>query len=584
MTCVTLSIPRKKLHVFTKGPLNKPGPLNSQCIIKNNGITSIFSACHLVWGDVVMKSKTYDGHSKVTIKGCPTGGWECHCSLIAMFYAPAHLLAVLDSSDISVGFAVKSAGKTVTIYEVNIKTSSSVSLTKYAPYQSDYPIASGFAPNTPPADAVDNAVSMTAIVSKKTGRIVKFTGRVDITSIDCKKTIKDTDLITTRASPCQITIHLEDTPAITFNFPVYIVKAKQSLRIERTKTSCFLELTVKVGGFSEWMSYPSSMYPIVLRHSQTDLSRIPTNWNMNYIDLEQCPIICLEQYRDPEHKDKEQYHKTGWILTHAAFTITKREHNLFKHPDLVQTEAQRSRLEFKQVFAYMLLEHTGIKGKHAPRIYSLTDPSTNGKLQILILGSTLRYNRADRSIVLDCAVIALNHKTITEDLKASIHEMDKTVPIIPLETSNHGLRFWRHLLAASIERCRTWSHHTKDCEYTHGIGAEAATIPLSVENNTAFLCSCGNGVFPDNFECDAPNWANLSPYAVRAAISPAFCAPVINDYVPRPKPDADDKSGDGPIGHKGAAAAEAEAAMIAIKAARKQVREALNEYEKQQNM
>lgn len=79
------------------------------------------------------------------------------------------------------------------------------------------------------------------------------------------------------------------------------------------------------------------------------------------------------------------------------------------------------------------------------------------------------------------------------------------------------------MLPAYIERCRTRQHRS-DCEYL-----SAGQAPLTFENSRPFYCSCGLGAFPANYHADIPAWKTIAPHAVRAAISPCFCVPYVDD-------------------------------------------------------
>ncbi|KAI0522113.1 hypothetical protein F5B22DRAFT_592846 [Xylaria bambusicola] len=47
------------------------------------------------------------------------------------------------------------------------------------------------------------------------------------------------------------------------------------------------------------------------------------------------------------------------------------------------------------------------------------------------------------------------------------------------------------------------------------------------------MCTYGNGNFPDDFLPDIPIWKIASKYTVRAAISPPFWAPFVDEmYIP----------------------------------------------------
>lgn len=83
---------------------------------------------------------------------------------------------------------------------------------------------------------------------------------------------------------------------------------------------------------------------------------------------------------------------------------------------------------------------------------------------------------------------------------------------------------WKRVLLAYVERCRTWKH-PGICEHDV-LGARA---PVSVENRIGALCTCGKGVFPEDFMIDNRLWGLVSKHCVRATVSPMFHCPIFSD-------------------------------------------------------
>lgn len=98
------------------------------------------------------------------------------------------------------------------------------------------------------------------------------------------------------------------------------------------------------------------------------------------------------------------------------------------------------------------------------------------------------------------------------------------------------------MLPAWVERCRT--------DWTHGDGCEyraTGSIPVTDQHDdTQFLCSCGQGLFPGDFQLpDVPSWVDVAKkYSTRAAISPVFWAPFADEsYMPSVTGDLDEDAG-----------------------------------------
>ena len=77
------------------------------------------------------------------------------------------------------------------------------------------------------------------------------------------------------------------------------------------------------------------------------------------------------------------------------------------------------------------------------------------------------------------------------------------------------------MLPVWIERCRQWEHRAS-CAYQ-----KTSKIPLSLEFGENPICACGQGTLPRNFIPNLPQWESVARYAVRAAISPSFSVPYV---------------------------------------------------------
>lgn len=81
-----------------------------------------------------------------------------------------------------------------------------------------------------------------------------------------------------------------------------------------------------------------------------------------------------------------------------------------------------------------------------------------------------------------------------------------------------GLILWKPLLLAYVEGCRPWNEY-------RAVGGRAS---VSVVKGIQVLCTCGNGVFPEQFKVDVPMWDRVTKYYVRAAVPPLFHCPLID--------------------------------------------------------
>ncbi|RWA11040.1 hypothetical protein EKO27_g4056 [Xylaria grammica] len=517
IVCVTLEIPRKKLAVFTNMDLDKLGTPSVHCQLQGadrwgmDRWQNILPACQLSFGDVSTHGKRYDDSYEISVRE-DDAGWSGTSPLIASFFTSTFPL-LQQPGDVVVAFGVHSSPATVVsflqklgiemiVYETTLENSDAVHVTRFAPHQRGFPIVTGFT-RTAPASGVETGAqsSLIAAVDQKTGAVTSLIGRLDIMSSDLKQALTSgSEVKKSIVSPCEFAISLGRSPPLGLCFPVFVKQSSQRLRIARR--SSYVEVVTQVADCSEWMTYPESMFPI---RSQ---SGKPVNCNMPYLDLQKCPVI-----------QTTQHSRLGWLVPHLSLAMSARERALREKEDLPRSTGEQIRLDFKESIFTIFVQFAGLQGTKSPVFY-LNNPA-NGGVHVIILASALRLDLANRTVVLDCAVLPLYDALMPNvmDSLAKLHGFS----FVTVKVNDAELRLWRHTLPTYVERCRNWAHRDS-CEY-----AISGSIPLNTENGNPLICTCGNGKFPPNFISNVPGWSGLSRYAVRAAISPVFWAPFADD-------------------------------------------------------
>ncbi|KAI1746842.1 hypothetical protein F4782DRAFT_552975 [Xylaria castorea] len=538
VVCVTLKIPRSKLAVFTNVSRGNLGTPYVHCLLEGAGSSgegawqNIFSACQFGFGDISTRGLPYNDSFEVSVAE-DDAGWSGTSSMIAVFYVPAFFL-LMEPEKTTVAFGIhctpataaqfsSKLGLMMNVYETTVDNSAAVYITRYVPTQTQFPVATGFARTASATPTcIGGDASLIATVDQETGHIVTFTSRLNVTAEDHKLALKNgCQVERSTVSPYEVAIRLGQTAPLTLSFPTFVREASQKLRIARK--SSYVEVVAQVAGPSEWMMHPYYMYPIHLQHGK------PTNRNLPYLKLQGCPII-----------DIDQHTRLDWLTRHLSLMMSARERVLREQKALPRSDGEQLRLGFKESLFSILFHFSGLKGKRH-HVFSLNSDA-NGGNHIVILASNLRINLADRAVVLDCAILPL-HAALIAELKDPLLALSSR-GMVGIHVSDAELRLWRHVTPAYVERCRTWSHRAS-CEYKH-----ANKIALSIETNEQLLCTCGNGDFPPNFISNVPPWTALAKYAVRAAISPAFWAPFMDDIY-RPDRDVIVASGEGrPLGEE----------------------------------
>jgi hypothetical protein len=211
--------------------------------------------------------------------------------------------------------------------------------------------------------------------------------------------------------------------------------------------------------------------------------------------------------------------------------LSARERRLRDDKSLPRSQGEQARLDLKDSLFSLFMHYTGLQGRRA-HIFGLSNPSPGGGgVHILLFVSALRLDLANRTVVLDVAALPLHDALMQVPGIASFLGALTQQGFVQVKVDDAELRLWKQVLPAFVERCRTWAHRKGGgCEY-----AAAGRVPLSAENGQPLLCTCGNGVFPDGFLVEGnggggvPLWRSVARYAVRAAISPAFFCPLVDE-------------------------------------------------------
>jgi hypothetical protein len=598
IVCVTLKIPRSKIAVLTRMRRDEIDTPYVHCFLscpdgygvgekKINAWHDDFAACQLAFGEIITASgKPYDDSYRISVAE-DKAGWGGASALIAVFYVPTFCLLAQYSggsksggrgsskNKTKVGFAItrvpakeaffkSKLGGSLTIYETGVDNSAAVYITRYAPNMTRFPIISGFAPTSAPMVGTPSTranASMTAKVEKRSGHIVTFTGRLDITSDELKSALRDGhEVHPSIINPCEIAVRVGQreqtkTGPLTVSFPVFIQESTWKVRFMRK--SSWVEVIAHVGGPNEWMKYPYYMYPVCHNHH---IDQPPTNYNMPYLSLHACPIIDTRS-RDDNRLDWLRHHVSSMIPEKEEAISIINDNNASSSTMASLPNGEDTRLGFQKSLLWIFERFSG-SFRLRSRVFILREKDgKDGKDirgHLLIIVHNLRLNRSDRAVVLDCAVIPniIHHRHNHGDTGSNEEVVDLwklillsclsypsycsgannntsgEAPLtIPVRTvDKEVMHLWRRSLPAFVERCRTWTHR-EDCEY-------GTSIPPTTESDynhishdafdVPFLCTCGNGVFPHDFSHEfrerIPGWdAVAKKYAVRAAISPAFC-------------------------------------------------------------
>ena len=507
IVCVTLVVPREKLAIFTEREPTEIGTPQVHCIVQGPSWQNCFAAIQTGFGTIESHGNPFTASFEVSIVE-DRSGWSGTSPLLVSFYAPAWFF-LLEPRTATVAFGLQSTpqntraflsrlGIQLVVYRTTLSDTDHVYVTQALPNQSPaIPINKVTSSNAPSYDRTEGASSTTvnASIDLQTAEVTSLVGRVEILSADCKDALQAGGTVG-RVSKTPFNLDATLEPGLNFavDFPLPLL-GESHLKMRIARKSSYIELIARVAVGDDWSSFRSFLYPLFLG------SDLITIWNLPYLHLDALPVI-----------DIKQEERLSWLITHTSTMWSSTDRHLRNHPEQPAPAGLRTRLEFKDSLFSMFMHYTGLQGQKVST-FGISCPSAGG-VHILFFVSGLRLDLSNRTVVLDGAVLALEN-ALMSSLAPFLHSLQGLCQIFVKETE---LLVWRQVMPAYVERCRTWSH-TPDCEYlTHG------RIPLSTHNGEKFLCSCGNGIFPENFITDLPGWDDIARYAVRAAISPCFSA------------------------------------------------------------
>jgi hypothetical protein len=163
------------------------------------------------------------------------------------------------------------------------------------------------------------------------------------------------------------------------------------------------------------------------------------------------------------------------------------------------------------------MHFSGLQGQQA-RVFGINNPD-HGGVHILVFVSCLRLDLANHTVVLDAAILPL-HNPLMPKIQPFLENLTE-IGLCSVVADSDELRLWKEIVPAWVERCRQWEHRSS-CAYL-----SKSKIPLSVELGQNPICSCWEGALPPSYTFDLPRWDLAAKYAVRAAISPSFSVPFV---------------------------------------------------------
>ncbi|KAI1821154.1 hypothetical protein F4861DRAFT_482569 [Xylaria intraflava] len=531
VVCVTLVVPRDHVNQLYSTDRSKvTAPVLEGTITYNDSTSdsqSRFSSAQIVFGTVERQGSSHDEPATLNIKS-DLKGWQGDSAMNVSFYVPTNVL-FLDPDHTQIGLGVQQSisnaeifqhlGEHTMVFGTPLSNDSNVILSKFLPGTIGYPITCGrldIGQTEDLHETVHSSAGIKTSLALDRDRVLSLCCHVDFVDEEINKLLTDKAPIILRQSlPTVIEIVFgKDTLVYPVTFPVPVSKETAKTRIARK--SSYIEIIAPFAESTASTALEFSLFPIALRPDA-----IPVIINGDYVNLESLPILSVEA----SDKRNNQWMTT---LTSNQFSLREREIRN-RNEELDQSEdrwLQRIdkslRVNLKDSIFTMFMLSAGLQGGQTG-LFSLSHP-TEGNC-VLIFVRTIRLHAAAASIVADAACLPLTRELLQSNVLDTFLLVLRELQICSITVDDEELALWKMVLPFMVERCRTWVHKPS-CEYKQ----PGATIPLSMRKGDAFMCSCGNGVLPENY-MSLPEWDEASKHMVRLAISPIFVPPILESTI-----------------------------------------------------
>ncbi|KAK7924431.1 hypothetical protein PG985_006485 [Apiospora marii] len=516
---VTLVVPRAQFNrIYDSDPSKRCAPTLQVGFSSSRPgqWQNFFADVQLAFGSVKPQGDPKEDSFQVSVEQ-DTNGWGGSSNIVASVMVPtAALQAEPGSAKVSLRiqttaqslstFRSAGLGPELVVYETEMADAEHVFVTRNLP---GLPL---LAPDLE-GELQDLSISeqqyrITANVDANSARLLTLTGHVDITTGQGKKLLEEKVPIELRqTSPFIIEIVFgKDSLVIPVVYPIPVDQESSKTRVARK--SSYVEVVAPVANPLRSKALASYLFPTTLGPDA-----IPIALNGQNLSLDRLPILNV----DPQHKRDSQ-----WLVTLTSHVFSINEKRL---RDSGKTDAgvnKDLRVNFKESVFTMFMLSSGLQGGQTG-LFSLSQPDKG--IVLLVFIQCIRIDAAAGSVVADAAIMPLTLDIVLSRKLEDFFLVLRELEICAITVNDEELRLWKQAIPDMVERCRTWNH-TVDCEYKKP-GAE---IPLTMETGKQLLCSCGNGKLPENY-MKIPGWDLASRYAVRAAISPTFSVPFIEDIV-----------------------------------------------------
>ncbi|KAJ1334064.1 DUF4470 domain-containing protein [Microdochium nivale] len=526
VVAITLQVPRNKLRFFTDTNIAMAGTPPVECTLTNMAPLQTrwanhFAALQIGFGKIMTRGSRHSDEYEIDITTDPTG-WSGNSPLLVTFYAPTWQLLQEDYRGVQVTFRLSTTpqmmmcyaqklGFELSVFQANIEDEKNVFLTKNLPLLTPAVSARTTEPawftsdKAPRASAKEGRAryTITAIAENFSPHVTGLVARVEYLDTALRQLFLDDCRFSIQSlTPFNYNIFLAGTSSeylVDFPYPVH----QKNIKIRHDRNLDYFEVIADV---SSSLRAPAAFtYPVLQLEHQI-------LWNMPRVNLAKQPI--LHNFQQPG---------VSWLISHLAMAISPKDWPLLEYLSTPLPDHEHALHNTKVTLTKMFTNFKGLEGCEPASFFEVDCNETEG-IDMLIFVSELKLDLSSRTIVLDAAVISLEHE-MTE-VEWNCLEPDNLDRCCRLEVSRDELQLLKTFLPAWAERCRDgWQHNPAGCEFR---------TTRFRKHLTKVFCSCGEGRFPHNYKTalSSSAWKKVAKYATRVAISPIFYTPLADERAP----------------------------------------------------
>ncbi|KAF2124344.1 hypothetical protein P153DRAFT_400973 [Dothidotthia symphoricarpi CBS 119687] len=509
--CLTLVVPHAVVAAF--GNINN-GNGTPLCYLQTQSSISMgqsnYPDVQLGFGTVTTSGTPYTDDYTISVKDDPTG-YNGKSPLIISAMVSTLALTELGDPACGVGFFLKSTlpnlqkfiftyGMFLELYTSSVGRKD-VFVTRHRPNMTGH-ISMQCKSSLATGNDDDITVAIRPFFDTAATKIVSLQIRYDIESSIARLPLQNAEAVIIEPSnPFTLALNIGDIYCKKLELPLPLDNDCGKTRI--SVNALWVDYTAPVAEPERLALRADSMFPVKTDHGlQLSLE------HLHYVHPDVLPKVYIGRSNSDAH----------WVamLTSLPAIMSETERAEFERATTSDITVNTGRVGLKKSISAMHREVFGIQSMAKAVIFGLRDSSRDFATLYV---DAVRLDVSNQTIFMDAALVQHGDHLGPEFSRANADTGDITD--VTLQTDINEAAFWKHLLPAFAERCRTWKHKPT-CEYRGG------KMPLSTESNKRYMCSCGDGVFPDGYLKNIKQFKAMSNHAVRVAIPVIYTSPISN--------------------------------------------------------